>query len=139
MVRTVLYVVGGIVVAGVAFNLLSGMGLVNGVSQPAASAKTEFSATGNITTRVEHLVPGQKTDMAVLSGTVTNNSGQACGQTAIVGTMLDQHDAVVAIKVATNVATDPGQTAQWSATVPYIAQTNTVTHATWAALCSDRH
>ena len=138
IVRNILYLVGGLIVVGVGFNVLSGMGLVNGVAQPAASTtNSSFTATGNITTRVEHLVPGKATDIADVSGTVTNHTGQACSKTAIVGTMLDGNNAVVSIRVATNVATDPGQTSQWNTSVPYVAQTNTVTHATWAALCSD--
>src|ERR1700694_646207 len=89
IVRNILYLVGGLIVVGVGFNVLSGMGLVNGVGQPAANASTSgFTATGTISTRVEHLVPGQRTDIAVVSGTVTNNSGRACSKTAIVGTML---------------------------------------------------
>jgi hypothetical protein len=132
-------VVGGLVVAGVGFNVLGNLGLINGVSRPASTAQTEFTATGTIHTRVEHLVPGQQTDFADLSGTVTNNTGRACSKTSIVGTMLDRNDAVVAIRVATNVATDPGQTAAWSTSVSYVAQTNTITRATWAALCSDPH
>lgn len=36
-----------------------------------------------------------KTDIADSSGTVTNNTGNGCTQTEIVGTLLDKNDAVV--------------------------------------------
>jgi hypothetical protein len=138
IVRNILYLVGGLIVVGVGFNVLSGMGLVNGVGQPAArAAESGFSATGNISTHIENSPQGKRKDVADLSGTVTNNSAHACSKTTIVGTLLDRNSAVVAIKVATSVATDAGQTANWNASVPYVAQTNTVTRINWAALCSD--
>jgi hypothetical protein len=136
IVKTIMYAVGALILAGVLFNVLGGMGLINGVGSSSPSAKPSFAVTGNIQTRVD-TAPGKKTDVADLSGTVTNNTTRGCTRTEIVGTMLDQTGAVVTITVAANVATDAGQTAAWKTTVPYVAQTNTITHATWAALCGD--
>jgi hypothetical protein len=137
MLKVVMYVVGGLILAGVAFNILSAMGLVNGVGGNSPSAKPSFVATGNIATHVDNTVPGKKGDIADLSGTVTNNTSRGCTKTEIVGTMLDQNGAVVTIGVAAKIATESGQTASWKSSVPYVAQTNTITHATWAALCGD--
>jgi hypothetical protein len=134
-----MYIVGGLILAGVAFNILGGMGLINGVGSSTPTVKATFAVTGIIQTRVENPAPGKTNDVADLSGTVTNNSGQACSKTEIVGTMLDKNGAVVTIGVATSIATDSGQTASWKTSVPYVARTNVITHATWAALCGDAH
>lgn len=134
--KTILYVVGGLILAGVAFNILSSQGLINGVGRSGAAAPG-FQVSGNIGTHVMNNPSGGRIDYRDLSGTVTNNTGRGCTQTEIVGTMLDQNGAVVAVTKVTHVTTAPGQTASWSTSVPYGAQTNTITQARWAAICND--
>lgn len=136
IVKTILYVVGALILIGVAFNVLSSNGLINGVGRSGAAA-TGFQVTGNISTRVENSAVGTKMDIRDLSGTVTNNTGRSCTRTEIVGTMLDQNGAVVTVTVAADLATDSGKTAAWKTSVPYAPQTNTITGARWAAICND--
>jgi hypothetical protein len=138
IVKNIMYVVGGLILAGVAYNVLGGLGLINGVSRSGPGAQHGFQVSGTIHTRTIDTAPGHK-DIADLSGTVTNNTGQGCARTEIVGTMFDQAGSVVSVAVAANVATDSGQTVQWTKSVPYVAETNTITHATWAALCAGNH
>lgn len=138
VVKTIMYVVGGLILAGVAFNVLGGLGLINGVSRSGPGAQHGFQVTGNIHTRTIDTAPGHK-DIADLSGTVTNNTGQGCPRTEIVGTAFDQAGTVVSVAVAANVATDSGQTVQWTKSLPFVAETNTITRVTWAALCAENH
>ncbi len=130
IVKTVLLILAGAIAIGVGVQVIGGMG-----QGSTATAVQGFQVTGTVRTRVEHGTGGAKTDLADLYGTVTNNTGRGCGQTAIVGTALDHNDAIQSVSVATKVATSPGQTASWKTTVPYNPASNTITHITWTALC----
>lgn len=136
VVKNILYVIGGLILAGVAFNVLSSQGLINGVGR-SGSAAPGFQVTGTIQTHQENTSSGQKTNFRDLSGTLTNNTGNSCSRTEIVATMLDDAGAVVTVAVAAHVAANSGQTVSWKTSRPYDAETNTITHARWAALCTD--
>jgi hypothetical protein len=138
VVKNTLYVAGALILAGLAFNVLGGMGLINGVAGSGYGAPA-FQVTGNIQARVDSPAPGKKVDVEDLSGTVTNNTGRACTSTEVIGTLLDQGGAVVTITSAASLATSAGQTASWNKSIPIVAQANPITHATWAAVCGDAH
>ena len=139
IVKNTLYVAGALILAGLAFNVLGGMGLINGVGGSGSGAQPAFQVTGNIQARVDSPAPGKKVDVEDLSGTVTNNTGRACTSTEVIGTLLDQGGAVVTITSAASLATNAVQTVSWNKSIPIVAQTNTITHATWAAVCGDAH